>query len=105
MVKNLCPGRGGYGGRGLSGVTRGQKVEFWVLFFYCHPSLRLFSKNLETITGNNPMNEDWRNAFGILMCREICDSAGAGISDGAPSTCSSCFFNLSKYMFFSKTFV
>ena len=19
------------------------------------------------------MNEDWRNAFGILMCREICD--------------------------------
>ena len=35
------------------------------------------------------MNEDWRNAFGILMCREICDDAGAGIYDGVPSTCSS----------------
>ena len=29
------------------------------------------------------------NAFGILMCRETCDGAGAGICDGAPSTCSS----------------
>ena len=35
------------------------------------------------------MNEDWRNAFGILMCTEICDGAGAGICDGAPSTFSS----------------
>ena len=35
------------------------------------------------------MNEDWSNAFGILMCREICDGAGAGICDGVPSTCSS----------------
>ena len=26
------------------------------------------------------------------MCREICDGAGAGICDGAPSTCSSFFF-------------
>ena len=25
------------------------------------------------------MDEDWRNAFGILMCREICDGTGAGI--------------------------
>ena len=37
--------------------------------------------------------DDWRNAFGILMCREmcrnICDDAGEGICDGAPSTCSS----------------
>ena len=36
------------------------------------------------------MNEDCRNAFGILMCRDICDGAGAGICDGVPSTCSSC---------------
>ena len=36
------------------------------------------------------MNEDWKNAFGILMCREICDGTGARICEGAPSTCSSC---------------
>ena len=35
------------------------------------------------------MDEDWRNAFGILMCLEVCDGAGAGICDGSPSTCSS----------------
>ena len=35
------------------------------------------------------MNEDWRNAFVILMCREICDGTGAGICNGMPSTCSS----------------
>ena len=35
------------------------------------------------------MDEDWRNAFGILMCAEICDGAGAGICECAPSTCSS----------------
>ena len=35
------------------------------------------------------MDEDWRNAFGILICTEICDGAGAGICDGAASTCSS----------------
>ena len=38
------------------------------------------------------MDEDWRNAFGISMCTEICDGAGAKICDarcdGAPSTCS-----------------
>ena len=35
------------------------------------------------------MDEDWRNAFGILMCMEICDGAGPGICNGTPSTCSS----------------
>ena len=35
------------------------------------------------------MDEDWRNAFGILMCAYICDGAGAGICDGVPSTYSS----------------
>ena len=35
------------------------------------------------------MKTDWRNAFGNLMCREICDGAGPGICDGVPSTCSS----------------
>ena len=35
------------------------------------------------------MDEDWKNAFGILMCPEMCDGAGAGICNGAPSTCSS----------------
>ena len=30
--------------------------------------------------------------FGILMCTEICDSVGAGICDGAPSTCSSSIY-------------
>ena len=35
------------------------------------------------------MTEDWRKAFGILMCREICDGAGAGICDGTLLTCSS----------------
>ena len=32
------------------------------------------------------MDEDWRNAFGILMCAEICDGPGPGICDGMPST-------------------
>ena len=40
------------------------------------------------------MNEDCRKAFGILMCREICDGTGAGICDGAPSTWSSSYFVL-----------
>ena len=35
------------------------------------------------------MDEDWRNAFGILMCTEICYGAGTGICNGVPSTCSS----------------
>ena len=38
------------------------------------------------VTGNNLMEEDWRNAFRILMCAEICD--------GASSTCSSLFLML-----------
>ena len=25
------------------------------------------------------MDADWRNAFGILMCNETCNGAGAGI--------------------------
>ena len=37
------------------------------------------------------MDEDWRNASGILMCTEICDGAGAGICDGSPSTCSTLY--------------
>ena len=40
------------------------------------------------------MDKDYRNAFRILMCKEICDGAGAGICDGAPSTCSSVSFSL-----------
>ena len=40
------------------------------------------------------MDEDWRNTFGIFMCKERCDGAGAGICDGASSTCSSCLFIL-----------
>ena len=36
------------------------------------------------------MDED---AFGILMCTEICNGAGAGICDGMPLTSSSfCLF-------------
>ena len=35
------------------------------------------------------MDEDWRNALGSLMRARIYDGAGAGICDGAPSTCSS----------------
>ena len=35
------------------------------------------------------MDEDWRNAFGILMCVEMCACAGAEICDGAPSICPS----------------
>ena len=38
------------------------------------------------------MDEDWRNTFEILMCREICDGAGAGTCDGKPSTCSSLIY-------------
>ena len=49
---------------------------------------------LETVTGNSPMDEDWRNTFGILMSKEICDGTGTGIWDGAPSTCSS--FSMEK---------
>ena len=35
------------------------------------------------------MDEDWRNAFEILMCAEICDGPGPGICDDIPSTRSS----------------
>ena len=35
------------------------------------------------------MDEDWRNAFEILICTELWDGAGAGICHGASSTCSS----------------
>ena len=35
------------------------------------------------------MDEDWRNAFGILMCMEIRDGAGVGSCDDSPLTCSS----------------
>ena len=41
------------------------------------------------------MDEDWRNTFGILMCSEICDGAGAGLCDGPPLTCSSLLVCLS----------
>ena len=41
------------------------------------------------------MDEDWRNAFGILMCMEICDGGGPGICDGLPSTCS-CYYYSKK---------
>ena len=75
--KNFAPGA-------FLGVTRGQKVGFWFLFFYCHTSP---PKLFETVTGNSPMDEDWRNAFGILMSIEICDGAGAGICYGEPLTC------------------
>ena len=37
------------------------------------------------------MDEDWRNAFGILMCTEICDGTGMGICDGAPLSSSSLY--------------
>ena len=40
------------------------------------------------------MDEDWRNAFGILMCAAICGGASAGICDGAPSTGSSFYLLL-----------
>ena len=49
------------------------------------------------VTGNSPMDKDWRNTFGILMCRELCDGAGAGICDGALSTCSSLKLFFFKY--------
>ena len=66
-------------------------------FFYCHTTPpRLFEpKNLEIVTGNSPIDEDRKNTFGILICAEICDGAGAGICDGAPSTCSSfpCYYS------------
>ena len=39
------------------------------------------------------MDEDWKNAFGILMCTEICDGTGAGICNGSPSTCSDFIYN------------
>ena len=47
------------------------------------------------------MDEDWRNAFGILMCTDICDGAGAGICDGAPSTCS----RFLLFVFFSEKII
>ena len=39
--------------------------------------LGFFSQNHETVTGNSPMDEDWRNTFGFLMCMKICNGAGA----------------------------
>ena len=53
--------------------------------------LGFLSENLETVTGNSPIDEDRRNAFEILMCAEIGDGTGAGICNGVPSTCSSFF--------------
>ena len=75
--KNFAPGA-------CLGVTRGKKIGFWVRYFFIvtHLLLGFLSLNLETVTGNSPMDEDWRNTFGILMCTERCDGAGAGICDG-----------------------
>ena len=49
------------------GVTRGQKLGFPVLIFFIVTQFLLgfLSKNLETVTGNSPMDEDWRNTFEI----------------------------------------
>ena len=53
--KNFAPGA-------CLGVTRGQKVGFWVLFFLLlhklTTPLRIFDLDLETVTGNSPMDED-----------------------------------------------
>ena len=35
------------------------------------------------------MDQDWRIAFGILMCTEMCDVAGPRICGGVPFICSS----------------
>ena len=90
IMKSRIQWWGGGGGACL-GVTRGQKVGFLGLFFGgdCHTiPLKLFElwKNLETVTDNGPMDEDCRNAFGILMSTEICDGAGMVICDSMPST-------------------
>ena len=47
------------------------------------------------------MDEDWRNAFGILMGAGIRDGAGSGICDGAPSTCSSYYY---YYYYYPRAF-
>ena len=64
--KNFAPGT-------CLAVTRGQKVGLRVLFFLFLPnsSLAILARTLTLSSGNIPMNEDWRNAFGILMCRQI----------------------------------
>ena len=46
------------------------------------------------------MDEDWRNAFGILMCMEIYDGTGAGICDGVPSARFSLFVSMVSYVVF-----
>ena len=61
--------------------------------------LGFLNKNLETVTDNSPMDEDWTNAFGILMCAVIRDGAGAGICDGSPSTCSNLETFLEVFLF------
>ena len=73
------------------GVTRDQKVGFGVFFIVTQLFLGVWSCDLGTVKGNSPMDEDWRNAFGNLIhvCTEICNGAGAGIGDGAPTTWSS----------------
>ena len=45
------------------------------------------------------MDEDWRNIFGILICAERHDGAGAGICDRVPLTCSSLFLALAAILF------
>ena len=68
--KNFAP-------RACLGVTRGEKVGFWVLFFDCHPTpFRLFLARTLKLSQVIAL---WKNAFGILMCWEICHGAGAGI--------------------------
>ena len=70
--KNFAPGA-------CLGVTRGQNRILGPFFFVTQLLLGFLS----------PVEEDWRNAFGILMCKEICNGTRVGICDGAPSTCSS----------------
>ena len=43
-------------------------MGFWVFYFIVTQLLLgFFSWNLETVTSNSPIDEDWRNTFGILM--------------------------------------
>ena len=79
MVQTFCPGEGEH-------VWGSPDVKSRILgpfIIVIQLLLGFLIWNFETVTGNSPMDEDWRNTLGVFMCAEICDDTGAGMCDGA----------------------
>ena len=65
MGQKVCSGGGAGGGLGWSPEVKNRILD--PFFLLSHILLGLLSQNLETVTGNSPVDEDWRNIFRILM--------------------------------------